>query len=704
MADNSQSSPGGGGHSPSPENYPDVSSSNASPISVTSALSMSHAPPEGAPSGQSAAAAETQTPMRSGADVTRSSSGAGASKGGCWTCRLRRKRCDEEQEVEGGPCKMCRRLGLKCLGWGARRPDWMRDKEKVARYRAEIKEFLTRQGKIRGQPRTAYMQRDSPYNAPTTTLSGPSSVGRYSPLQNPRHTRSLPPSRNQLHTPGGAPSMAGMHSLSVSREHNRLLVRVAVGSMSHGVHYTQPMSPVHPMQESFPTMPFFPYPLSPTIPPNVTSPDLTVYYFQYVRQLQFVFADDSLTKTLYSIVLDDPDGPVANAICALSSLHYTCAHSARQLHSPNLTPEQTMAEQYYDHARQLLHHQGQYSDTDAVAAVQLASFRLFAGRSCAEELEIACEWLVQTRISEEQNPKLTLMNMDPRAKFAAKATMWLDVLVSITLMQPPRFFSLYRRLFGDGGAGFWAGAHNADSRMDALTGCPDEAMLALAEISALAYWKEAELREGKLSVRELVQRGEHIEAQLRQRSSAHHAGEGAIAPLEGNLAMNFRPPMAGLHAEGSASTSASASSVGMGQHVTADSREEARRVLVADIFRETAALYLHTVLNNALPGVLEIRGSVEKIMMLLNQLTPSEFDRALMLPLYLVGCLSGDLAVHGMVARRLQMLSDAFGYHARMLGLMESMWHNRNTIGGPQSARTAVPWCETLKWAGLLLL
>lgn len=50
--------------------------------------------------------------------------------------------------------------------------------------------------------------------------------------------------------------------------------------------------------------------------------------------------------------------------------------------------------------------------------------------------------------------------------------------------------------------------------MDVLTGCPDEAMLAIAEITALSHWKVTEQRCGTLSVRELVRRGDDIEQRM----------------------------------------------------------------------------------------------------------------------------------------------------------------------------------------------
>lgn len=34
------------------------------------------------------------------------------------------KKCDEQRE--GDSCHTCNRLKIKCLGWGPKRPDWMR--------------------------------------------------------------------------------------------------------------------------------------------------------------------------------------------------------------------------------------------------------------------------------------------------------------------------------------------------------------------------------------------------------------------------------------------------------------------------------------------------------------------------------------------------------------------------------------------------
>ncbi|KAJ6497343.1 hypothetical protein C8R45DRAFT_125271 [Mycena sanguinolenta] len=66
--------------------------------------------------------------------------------GGCWTCRVRRQKCDEYDCHPDMPnhCRICLRLWLPCLGWSARRPEWMHDKDALNMFRNYIKEQLKR--------------------------------------------------------------------------------------------------------------------------------------------------------------------------------------------------------------------------------------------------------------------------------------------------------------------------------------------------------------------------------------------------------------------------------------------------------------------------------------------------------------------------------------------------------------------------------
>jgi len=120
--------------------------------------------------------------------------GAVRAKSGCYTCRIRRKKCDEQPNSQGS-CQTCVRLRLQCLGFGAKRPEWMREPESVPHLREKIKTFLASQGMIKGHsgpgPRNSDQQpqilmlsdRVEPRSPPTPTLSATSSSdGHRSPV------------------------------------------------------------------------------------------------------------------------------------------------------------------------------------------------------------------------------------------------------------------------------------------------------------------------------------------------------------------------------------------------------------------------------------------------------------------------------------------------------------------------------------------
>lgn len=172
---------------------------------------------------------------------------------------------------------------------------------------------------------------------------------------------------------------------------------------------------------------------------------------------------------------------------------------------------------------------------------------------------------------------------------------WIDVLASVVFRGTPRFLALYRRLFGaaGGGAGFWAAANNThlDLRMDRLTGCPDEALLAIAEAAALAHWKAAEAHKGCLSVRELVRRADAIEHAL--------LAAPARAYAEGSPTADAAPMLpSGLPAPAQEQAPAAPPRV-----------DEFSRRTVAAIWREAAVLYLQTVVHGCHPGEILSFGS-----------------------------------------------------------------------------------------------
>ncbi len=244
-------------------------------------------------------------------------------------------------------------------------------------------------------------------------------------------------------------------------------------------------------------------------------------------------------------------------------------------------------------------------------------------------------------------------------------------------MKQPKYLALYKCLLGDQN-GFWSrGLH-----MENLTGCPDEAMLALAEIFGLAHWKTSEQAKGSLSFGELARRGDDIEQRLRNRQR-EPSNFGEQTPLHPNLMQ------------------AAISDAG------AVSYPDEVMQLVGNVFRESALLYLHTIINEDDPGahldilasstanissaVPEIAASVNTIIQLFHELEPSEIDRTLVFPVCLAGCMTDNSLHRDFLKSRLQSQDESIGNLLGTRLVMEAVWQRRDTRGGPSE------WRETLR-------
>ncbi|KAF5337924.1 hypothetical protein D9758_013109 [Tetrapyrgos nigripes] len=698
-------------NSKSPSSSPSPStSSSRSPLTNTSPL-MAPAPEEYDPPSRSSSL--RGTPNRHSIDLPRNQT---ASKGGCWTCRLRRKKCDEQRE--GDSCRTCIRLTIECLGWGPKRPEWMRDKQAVDAYKANIKAQLTRAGLIRGQPRSSLLQAQAQVNVnrdtneSTPTTARPQAYHRYSaPVSSPPSTSSLgleldlgafgmnngflDTSHNLMGVPGA--SNSGFHQLPAASYSDPNLSGLDLNASYFRYPSPQSSTPLSNLSNdpldfdlsslggsshagfNFDVRP--PSPLSTDFGIAGSSSNLSdqenhvMYYFENVRKVHFLFGGNTMTNVTYSLIMQEPRGAVTNAVCALASLHFKRMRVAQGYEAPDPNPEHSAAKYFYDEAffqvANAKRIRGCYNESDVIAALHLVCFSQLSGGATDWEpvLAMALEWLSQTGLPNDEDPKMTVQNMNTAAQVAVKCTMWNDIFASLTLIRPPKFFSLYKRLLGRENLLL----DNMGLQMDLLTGCPDEAMLAIAEVSALAHWKSAEHRKGTLSCRELIRRGDDIEQRLRHHRTDPSTGD--QAPLHPNL---LQPSIS--------------------DNGTSFANDNVRRVL-ASIFRETAMLYLHTVLNDPNPGVPDISTSVDTIVQLIRQLPPSDADRAIVFPICIAACMTDDSSRRVFLKGRFQAQDESIGNLMRTRLLMEAVWQKRDVNGGG-----LVDWRETMREKNLNLL
>ncbi|KAE9399793.1 hypothetical protein BT96DRAFT_965533 [Gymnopus androsaceus JB14] len=642
------------------------------------------------------------SPNRNAVDLPRSQV---ASKGGCWTCRLRRKKCDEQRE--GDSCRTCIRLTIDCLGWGPKRPEWMRDKQAVEAYKADIKAQLTRAGLIRGQPRSSLLQaqaaaaagstRTRPmnshrYSAPSSTATTPNSQSSspslglgldfgfgLNPYVDPHHLRqdSLLPgvpgaSNSHFHQlPAASFSDPDLNDLDLNSSYfqSPLISTVPNLNLEPSDYEISSIASMHQHQP-------FEFDIHP--PPEMNFPvtgqssfheDHVMYYFQNVRSAHFLFAGNKAANVIYSLLVQEPRGAITHAVCALASLHYMRKRVAEGLEAPDLNPQNSTAKYFYTEAYlQLVNAQqirGHYTESDIIAALHLVYFSQLSGGSMdwMPVLGIALDWLAQIGITEEEDPKMMLSTLSMAAQIAVKGTMWIDIFASLTLMRPPKYLMFYKRLLS-------RSTCSPALQMETLTGCPDDAMLAIAEVSALAHWKTMQRCQSTLNYRELIRRGDEIEQRLHQNAATPVFEKDA--PLHPDI---LQPSISDV--------------------VFPD--EEVRKQL-ASIFRAAASLYLHTVLHDSNPGVSDISDSVETIAQLIHQLLPSNTDRVIVFPICLAACMTDDSIHRDRLKRRLQAQDESIGNVMKVRLLMEAVWQRRDVQGG------TVDWRETMQDQGLNLL
>ncbi|TVY56877.1 Pestheic acid cluster transcriptional regulator 3 [Lachnellula cervina] len=134
-------------------------------------------------------------------------SGPLRSKAGCWTCRLRKKKCDEKHPF----CSTCEALTITCYGYGPK-PDWMDNGEEEKAMAHSIKQVVKHTSRRKGrlgasinqlQDRYGKKPRSHVVNIAPKSLDGSSSSSPDSTLESdpPTGQSNSPANPGPAHTP-----------------------------------------------------------------------------------------------------------------------------------------------------------------------------------------------------------------------------------------------------------------------------------------------------------------------------------------------------------------------------------------------------------------------------------------------------------------------------------------------------------------------
>jgi hypothetical protein len=368
------------------------------------------------------------------------------------------------------------------------------------------------------------------------------------------------------------------------------------------------------------------YPPSYNIMPMYISPATNAQYefyidryFTHVLGIQYRLADQKALRSIMSF-LAQQNPAVKSSISLLSVLHIqsqaraavTLSSGVAGLLAPPSPSAQKLYNKLYEQTRKLLQEsklfkQGRLDEGDAMACLHLISAFLFSGGrgTWYEFLGTAGDW-VEAMICDYGES--ALLALSERGRFIFRATMWMDVFSGVSLCRPPRFLRWYQQLFRPGAT--TTGALPDDLGMERIMGCPNDVILAFAETAQLEHDKQCEstpiaaaaaaAAASTVTADDHTRCGAGVEADIMLQYMLRSRGmqiEAYIPEVAGPAMLPSWERFVELKDAEDGSTDA--------EHADREIRTK-----VAEVFKQGARVYLHSVVEGCDPQIPTIRRAV----------------------------------------------------------------------------------------------
>jgi len=237
-------------------------------------------------------------------------------------------------------------------------------------------------------------------------------------------------------------------------------------------------------------------------------------------------------------------------------------------------------------------------------------------------------------------------------RFFAALLIFVDIIASTALAQPPRLSVYHSGLLAnqDDGApilGF------SRLRLSAVVGCQNSVIVAIGQIAALYAWKQSMKQEGNLAMAEVIERAAPISTSLNSVLATLDATEILQRPQPLNL------PFQSYAVRSGASASA---------------------ITVNRIWSYAAQVYLGVVVSGWQPSNIEICDGISRIIELLPTV-PSNHLRTLAWPLCVAGCLASvnqEQEFRNVFTTKKEI--ELVGSLSEARRVMEKVWESRKTV------------------------
>lgn len=570
------------------------------------------------------------------------------SPSGCWTCRVRRKRCDARHPV----CDACAALLITCH-YGQDKPEWMdagmRQEEMTERLKREIKESAHR----RRRERAVNISSDRTSTAESTTC-GPIASLQKSPraLASPMCDRLK--ATPDIHINGIEPWLEASTIEVQGEANNTLAGKDARGSMAFG--------------------------RSDTI--------LFTFYLEHVFPFLFPFYRPSIFQGGRAWILEMMiSSPVVRQATLCQSSYFFSLARGTVNHDRSWETVLTQTRNAFSMLRQALqvmnnsdiaeHLHGAVRIMTSIMQVQRFEIAMSSFNNCQGHLNAALalfkQLLNNSGAIEPAGPTSSfnaiISRLGPSSwilpaqclevpsaeqaafRFSSALLIWDDIIASTVLQEQPKLYEYHHSILG-----------NIDDTkplidLQAIVGCQNWAILQIGEIAVLDAWKQRCKRAGNLNVIDLVHRATAIKNSL----------EAYLTQLETD-------PGIGLKEDSSLFAVFTAD---YNQQSNTPARQSS---LVTSVWAHAALVYLFVVVSGWQPANVDVRYHVGRIVELLaRQVSPPALLHTMVWPFCVAGCLAEpaqEAHLRGMVEAF--QPPGVFGTVHKALEIMEKVWRNRD--------------------------
>ncbi|KAK4869349.1 hypothetical protein LT330_006349 [Penicillium expansum] len=602
---------------------------------------------------------------------------------GCWTCRLRRKKCDEVRPE----CRSCSALQITCY-YGEEKPAWMDGGAEQIAKAEEVKHEVKRAAARRRRPHSMDV-----LETPMVSTQMEENATRFSDVEldmlglpnRPRDPESRThiggdpsscssPTHTSTYTwsDGGAASTSHFNthhnSAATTPSYNglgRLFADTSAGQASADAERDR-----HFVMFYFDH--FFPF-LFPFYRPPLLEGGRSWVMELAVRNKTMWHTTLCLSSYFMSVTLDNTTS--GHEFCKtlaweklLRQTDVTFRMLQRELEGITSSDAQDLiieTSRIMGSVIQLLKFEvsaGNFENCHTHLDAAIVLFRkIFRVRGCGandgnEDGELLTFHGILTRMGD---PLWTVKVQQSRAwnsdqaafRFFTALLLVDDIIVSTCLEEAPRLQEYHALLLTTGGPG-----GKAALSLEEFVGCENWVMLQIAQIAALDAWKKSLRKTGQLDTMELVARAMEIKQVLVENLARLDAA--AHAPRTPNPVDPFM-----LYNHHVLSTLGGGSTV------------------VTRIWAHAALVYLSVVVSGWQPGSTTVRENVTRTIELLAQLPAPVLLRTMVWPFCIVGCLANpdeECLLRSMVQALVPLR--LFGATLKALEIMENVWERRDAL------------------------